>query len=248
MSVERTRERIIEMVNQMRKSTVENGCTPGEAAKFAAKVAEWIEKYQIDEAELRAKQTGKDTTSEEIEVTQNVLRTGKKVFNPGMTQVVNALSQGMCCRTIMVHRNGEALYEVIGDELDANYVCQIATYVVPALQVMGRMEGAEHGEEKAGLVRWLNQYLTGAAEEILRRLIKERKDRSEARKLQSTCTALALVTGDSLAVIKQQAADDALKQLYPVTRTVFNRSQYNSAARERGREAGKTVGLDLQIK
>lgn len=249
MSSERTRERIVEMVRQMKAQTVENGCTPGEVAKFAAKVAEWIERYQIEEAELRA--AGNSTAPEEMEVCQNFLRTGKKVFNPGMTSVVNGLSLGMCCKVILLHKDGEAVYGVVGNQLDADYVCQMATAVVPALQTMARLEGVEHGYEKAGLVRWANQYLAGAGVEIMKRLEKERKLRSAAAETEHhfhpKTNALAIVTGESLAVLKREATADGFNQLYPKVRTTHSRSAYDHIANERGREAGRRVGLHVGL-
>src|SRR6516225_8607559 len=100
---ESIRERVIRLISEMKNRTVGRGATPAEAAAFAAKVAEWIEKYQIQEAELRAagvNGTGVDPAN--VEICQNKLRTGKQVFNPGMTQVVSALASGMCCKTILL--------------------------------------------------------------------------------------------------------------------------------------------------
>ena len=259
MADPRTRERILDLIARMREQTTANGCTPGEAAKFAAKVVEWIERYQIDEAELRA--DGDDST--ETEVCENTLRTGKRVFNPGMTAVVSGLARGMCCKVVMTHKwyNGqnEAVYGIVGDSLDADYVCQVAAMVVPALQTMAKLEGAEHGYEKAGLVRWSNQYLTGAGQEIERRLETERRARSEAKEIEhkievaaasvsGVTTAVALVTGLTLAATKRAATEEGFKRLYPHTRTVRSRSQYDHTANTRGREAGKRVGLHLEIR
>ena len=251
MSSERTRERIVELLRDMRSRTVDRGCTPGEAAKFAAKCAEWIEKYQIDEVELRA---GGDSADDEVEVCENTLRTGKRVFNPGTTRVVDGLARGMCCKVVLLHQRSEAVYGVVGDALDADYVCQIATMVVPALQTMARLEGVEHGYEKAGLIRWSNQYLTGAGSEIQRRLEAERKQRSEAKEAEhlaqlpsNGCTAVVLVTGLTVATAKREATEEGFKRLYPQTRTTYSRSQYDSTANERGREAGKRVGLHVGI-
>lgn len=248
MSSERTRERIIELLREMQMRTVDRGCTPGEAAKFAAKAAEWIERYQIDEAELRAKGS---SDPEEIEVCQNTLRTGKRVFNPGMTAVVNGLALGMCCKLVLLRANGEAVYGVVGNQIDTDYVCQIATAVVPSLQLMARLEGVEYGYEKAGLIRWANQYLAGAGQEIRQRLERERKLRSAERETEHhfhpTSTALTVITGESLATAKREATDEAFKQLYPRTRTTHSRSAYDHTAHERGREAGKSVGLHVGI-
>lgn len=245
---DRTRDRIIELCRQMRGHTVENGCTPGEAAKFAAKVAEWIERYQIEEAELRAKD-GASADPADIDVSHNTIRTGKKVFNPGTTQVVQGLSLGMCCKVILIYKGGEAVYGVIGDTLDADYVCQVATTLVPALQMMAKLEGAEHGYEKAGLIRWTNQYLTGAGMEIRRRLEAERKDRSDSREVEHrlASTAITLVTGETLATAKRAAVAEVFREMYPCTKTQRSRTTYDHTANERGREAGKRVGLHIGI-
>lgn len=249
MASERTREKIVELIRKMREQTAEKGCAPAEAAGFAAKVAEWIERYQITEAELRAEG---GAAVPEVEVCQNTLHTGKRVFNPGMTQVVNSLALAMCCKCIMLHENGQAVYGIIGDQLDADYVCQIAVTVVPALQVMAGMEGREHGYEKAGLVRWTNQYLTGAAVEIRWRIESERKSRAEIREAEHRLTAapgtaLVCITGELIAAHKREVVADAFWEAYPKTKTVRSHSEYNHTAHERGREAGKHVGLNVQI-
>lgn len=251
MADPRTRDRIVEIVRQMREHTTENGCTPGEAAKFAAKCAQWIEEYQIEEAELRAEGAGDTATPEEIEVCEHTIWTGKRVFNPGMTAVVDGLSRGMSCQCVLMHKcnsdgESEAVYGVIGEVLDASYVCQIAITVVPALQTMGRLEGVEHGYEKAGLVRWLNQYLTGAGEEIRRRLREDRKDRSDAKQAV-VGTGAIIVTGESLAIIKKAATEQVFKQLYPRVQKDHSQSRYDGTARERGREAGRRVGLSRVV-
>lgn len=179
---------------------------------------------------------------------ENLLRTGKKVFNPGMTQVVNALAQGMCCRCILLHDDGQATYGITGDILDADYVCQVATVVVPLLRTMANLEGAEHGYEKAGLVRWSNQYLTGAGVEIFNRLTAERKSRSDAKTAEHKAGALVCITGEALATIKRTAVAEAFSEKYPKTKQTVSRCEYNHAAHERGREAGRNVGLNVGIK
>lgn len=254
---ETIRERVVRLIAEMRNRTTDRGATPAEAAGFAAKVAEWIEKYQIEEEELRYSGGDHNTTGPDIEVCENYLRTDKKVFNPGMTQVVNALSEGMCCKCILLNKDrpesgNEAVYGIIGDVLDADYVCQVATCVVPALQMMATLEGREHGYEKAGLIRWSNQYLTGAATEILKRLEDERKRRSELKQAEehikaclagTQSQALVVVTGESLATIKRAAVAESFRGKYPKTRTQYSRTEYNHEAHSAGREAGKRVGL-----
>ena len=249
MALDRNRDRIIKLINEMRSHTVDRGCTPAEAAGFAAKAAEWMEKYQVDEAELRA-QRGEDP---EVETVQNKLRTGKKVFNPGMNAVVNSLAIAMCCKCILLRERDEAVYGLVGDTLDVDYVCQIATTVVPSLQMMATLEGREHGHEKAGLVRWSNQYLTGAAQEIQARIESERKARADIKQIEhdtqvaNGCTALAVITGETLAVQKRMMVAEAFKQLYPRVKQTRSRSQFDGTAHERGREAGKTVGLRIGV-
>ncbi len=245
---ESLKDRAIRWIQEMRNRTVDRGATPAEAAAFAAKISELMEKYQIGEAEARAKDNPESSPTD-FEVCQNKLRTGKKAFNPGMTAVVCGLAQGMCCKVIQLHEGGEAIYGIVGETMDCDYVCQIAITLVPSLRVMANLEGAEHGHEKAGLVRWSNQYLIGAAEEILKRIEKERKERSEAKKLEAaaSCRALAIITGDSLAVIKREATAVAFKDLYPRTIKIKSDTQYDPTANQRGREAGKSVGLNVAL-
>lgn len=246
------RDTVVRKIQKMLNCTVDRGATPAEAAAYAAKAAEWIERYQIEEAELRAADPG--AAPAEVEVCQNFLRTGKRVFNPGMTQVVNGLALGVCCKVILLHKAGEATYGIVGDQLDTDYVCQMAVTLVPQLQLMARLEGVEHGYEKAGLIRWSNQYLTGAGDEIRRRLEAERKKRSDAKRsehhtatVSGMSTALVCVTGDSLAVAKREAVGTAFRELYPNVRTSRSRSEYDHTAHQRGREAGKGVGLNIAI-
>lgn len=249
---ETIRERVVRLIREMQNRTTERGATPAEAAAFAAKIAEWIEKYQIEEAELRHTHPGVNSSEPEFDICENYLRTGKKVFNPGMTQVVNALAEGMCCKCILLHQDGEAVYGITGDQIDADYVCQVAVAVVPALQTMAGLEGREHGYEKAGLVRWTNQYLTGAAVEIKNRLEEERKMRAEIKRLEdwakhSGSNALVCVTGETIASNKKVAVADAFKTKYPRTRTIHSRIEYNDTAFGAGQAAGRRVGLNPTI-
>ena len=253
---ESPREKVVRLIREMRNRTVDRGATPAEAAAFAAKVAEWVERYQVDEAELRAK-AGIDLGSvADIDVAQNTLRTGAKVFNPGMTRIVHQLATAMCCRVILLteYHDGkkEVVYGIVGDVLDADYVCQMSVTLMPMLRMMGRLEGAEHGHERGELVKWTNQYLTGAGYEIHNRIVKERKERSEVKQVaaqlaDSSCTALAVITGESIAVAKRAATDEAFVAAYPNTKTHRSHTDYNPTAQARGREAGKQVSLNLQI-
>jgi len=112
------------------------------------------------------------------------------------------------------------------------------------------LEGIEYGYEKAGLVRWANQYLTGAGTEIQRRIESERKERADLKKFEHLAhgTALVLVTGESLAVQRRAAADQELKRLYPRTKNAArSRAEYDHTANERGREAGRRVGIHRAV-
>lgn len=256
---ESIRERVIRLIREMQNRTIDRGCTPAEAAAFSAKIAEWIEKYQIEEAELRA-QAGTGNSDADIEVCQNKLRTGQKVFNPGRTAIVSALARAMCCKVILLSewnsegKFSEAVYGVVGDTLDADYVCQMAVTLVPSLQTMARLEGIEHGYEKAGLIRWTNQYLMGAAVEIQKRIEADRKERSAVKEMEAKLLgnsyrsgALVVVTGESLAVFKRAASLEAFKELYPKTKTHQSRASYDHTAYEQGKKAGKRVGLNISI-
>jgi hypothetical protein len=249
MSKERTREEILDLIRRMQRQTVANGCTPAEAARFAAKAAEWVERYQIEEAELRAASGDASGPPDVGEVVQHTLRTGKRAFNPGMTAVVDGLARGSCCRVILLHDRVEAVYGVVGCDLDATYVCQIATAVVPALQIMATLDGREHGHERGALVRWSNQYLAGAGDEIRRRLESERKARSDAKVAECApnCTALVVITGETLAVAKRAAVEEAFTEAYPRTRFQRSRTQHDPDAVRAGREAGKRVGLNVGV-
>lgn len=243
------RQRVIGMVRKLLTNTVENGCTPGEAAKFAAKASELMEEFNISEIELRIERGGGGFSEDDIDLCQNFLRTGKKVHNPGMTQVVNCLSIAMCCKCILLHDKGEAIYGIIGDRMDADHVCQVATSVVPALQIMAKYEGVEHGREKTALTRWTNQYLTAAGIEIKRRIEEERHSRSEQKIIESSSTALICITGDMIATVKRKTVEDAFNEAYPHTRKsrAGQGAIFDEEANVRGREAGKRIGIHAEL-
>lgn len=246
---ESPRERVIRLIHKMREHTVERGSTPAEAAAFAAKVQRYIEEYEISEAELR-RESGDDPTN--VEVVQNKLKTGRKVFNPGMTAVVSGLSTGMCCRVILLYESHtvlgrQAVYGIVGDSLDADMVCQLATSIVPALQIMSRLEAAEHGYDGASLIRWTNQYLMGAGIEIQKRIEADRKKRSEEKVAASTSMALVPITGESLAVLKRKAVEEGFNEMYPKTIKKFSKARYDHEAHEAGRRAGRNVSLNTQV-
>lgn len=248
---ESIRDRVIRLIQEMRNRTTERGATPAEAAGFAAKIAEWVEKYNIEEAELRAR--GDTATPEEIKVCQGTIPTGKKVFNPGVTRLVSGLATGMCCKVILTYSRNEAVYGIVGEQLDADYVCQLVPILLGQLKTMAALEGWENGYEKAGLIRWTNQYLTGAGQAIQQRLEQDRKDRSEVKQMEHSLApagsgALVCITGESIAVAKREAVAREFKRMYPKTHKTYSNAGYDNTAQERGREAGQRVGLNLGIK
>jgi hypothetical protein len=253
---ESIRDRVVRLIREMRNRTTERGATPQEAAAFAAKVAEWIEKYQIEEAEL----SGENAPS--IEIVQERIETGKRVFNPGVTAIIGALSRGMSVKMIMARRKDLAVYDLVGTEIDCHFVRQISGQLVSELQIMARLEGAEHGYEKAGLIRWTNNYLDGAAGEIESRLVEDRRQRSEIKQIEheqlsreaegglavKTPTSTALViTGDHLAEKKLAAAEVEFERLYPHRTKSRSRGDWDGTANSRGREAGRAIGLRLSV-
>ena len=60
-------------------------------------------------------------------------------------------------------------------------------------------------------------------------------------------TGLVLITGETLALAKREATNEAFTKLHPHTKTVHSRVSYDHTAHERGREAGKRVGLHVSI-
>lgn len=246
--METPRERIIRLIREMQNRTTDRGATPAEAAAFAGKVAEWVERYQIEEAELRSS----GDRPEQLEVCQEYYWTDKQVHNPGVTQLISGLAGGMSCKIILLNRRDQGVfrqtgYGVIGTPVDAQFVVQMVPHLLPQLVTMAKMEGMEHGYEKAGLVRWCNQYLGGAGEEIMKRLLRDRKSRSEQKEALNRTNALVCITGDKLAVLKTTAVAARFKEFYPRTESVKSRAEYDGTARERGKDAGASIGLGLPV-
>lgn len=249
------KQRAIELIHLMHNMTVDKGCGPGEAANFAAKIAEWIEEFQISEAELVTKNGGQ----QELEYVQHIIRTGKKVHNPGMVHLVNGIALGSCCKCILVVEKGEAVIKVLGEEMDATYVLHISQKLWPELSSRAHLEGIEHGHEKAALKRWENQYLEAAGEVIRKRLDDERTERSREREQQevrnrqaangTTCTALKIVTGLTLAAEKRKEVQEIFDELYPKCKGYRGgrNSQYDPRAHEAGRRAGQEAGLHVGV-
>ena len=244
---ETLRDRAIRLIAEMQARNTDRGCTPAEAAAFAAKISALMEKYQIDEIELQ----NKEPTPETVEVCQEYYYTDKRVHNHGVTQMVAQISSGMACKPILLHKQDgpfrKAGYGIVGETIDAHLVVQLVKHLVPKLRAMGAEEGRENGYVKAELIKWNNQYLTGASFEIEKRLMDERNKRSVLQQNANSSTAL-VVTGNQLFAIKQEASAKEFRRLYPRTKRTQSRAGRDDTAFSAGREAGKRVGLGLPVK
>lgn len=105
-----TNEKILDRINKLLAKTVENGCTPEEAAAAAAKAQELIAKHHIDMREAT------DEYSEEVAATL------EEISRTWQGQLAHTLATNMCCEVILSRTGTKKTLVFMGKETDLEAV------------------------------------------------------------------------------------------------------------------------------
>lgn len=242
------RERLLRIIAALLDKTVDRGCMPAEAAGAAAKVQELLERYQLDITDV---QTG----APQEKVLRHDYDTGKNAVNPGELRLFAAVARGFDCKHVVIEGR-PVRYALVGFDSDCQVALALFRRIFFSLSIQATEEGRECGEEKAGLVRFRNQFLCGAAGEIEQRLREARRGRQEGG---SPCVVpvgsdgKVLAGGPSygqastaLVLAKEKPVQEAFDDIFPrscLSKARASRSDWHSDARDAGRRAGRSIAL-----
>lgn len=233
--VQGKRDAAMRKIAKLLNCTVANGCTPAEAADAAGLAQKLLEKYQLDILDI-------ETGAPKEEVLRHFIVTEKRVVNPGQCSLVAAIAGAFSCK-VVIHQDNPIRYALVGFDSDCQVAIAIYNRVYWALHTRATLEAQEHGEEKAGIVRFRNCFLQGAAAEIARRLRANRAVGLPSSLLIGTTGGTALV------LAKEKPVQEQYDKFYPKGQTKnrpSSRSGYNHAGHEAGKRAGRDIGLHVQ--
>ena len=239
---ERSRDDVIRIVQKLLRKTVENGCSPAEAAFATGRVKHLLEKFQLSMVDVKSKVLNEDMIRRRVD-------SGRKVRNPGEACLAMAVAEGCEVRVVCDHSCNYG-FNFLGFKSDVEVVAYLFETLRDGLLKRADAEGRLEGKQKAQLVRWRNSFLMGAAGEIRRRLQEERQERQrifedEAAQVvaENNESPTSTVSPMALVEIKQPQVESFVKTTYPRTKTSPINVKRNYSAFERGQRAGREVAL-----
>lgn len=207
-----------------------------EAANAAARAAEIMLKYQIEEADL---EKSPDNAVKPVKRTV-VERTGKIV--EWRNTLLWGLSKSMGCEFYYVsgnHRGDEAMYVVIGDEDSARTIEYMYKYLANEVDRLAKDTWNNEGKYDADATArgWKSAFRTGCSQVIFNRLREQRKETFEQARLAGKSTAMMVLDKQHQDVMKYK---DSLNLSTGAASTAGSASLSGYLA---GRTAGENVNL-----
>lgn len=229
------RERTIRIIRSMMEKTVENGCTPAEAALASAKIQELLEKYQIDMVDIEKKTFNERLFRLKID-------SGVKKQNPGDIAVLDCICRSYSCKLIL-SKSKNIIYNILGFESDVETVKSVFLYVLENLDKRCKREAASsniHG------IKFRNSYMYGAATIISERLKNFFDDRKQEYTKQGN--SLMVIKMNSLDKIKAPQVDMFVsEQFTKLTEGKASKSSLDFDAYTKGKIAGGEISLAKEI-
>lgn len=230
------RQRTIRIIQAMLDRTVENGCTPAEAARAADKVKELLEKYQLSMVDIQQKKFNESLFRLNI-------NTAVKKQNPGDVNLLDCICRSYNCKLIISRHNGFIVYCVMGFESDVQVAKSVFLYT---LENLNKKYLSEKKPDNIHGIKYRNSYMFGATSIISERL---QQGLEERKKLASECeTGNALVVLNALAEIKKPAVDKFVESQFPkLKKGKVSKSEFIYEAYQKGKVAGEQVDLARKI-
>jgi hypothetical protein len=224
---------IIRKIKAMLNMTVENGCTPAEAAHAAAKAQEFMQKHSISMFDVESKTYGETVTCDDFELP------GTRI--PAWSwEMARAVCVGTDCDYYVTWKMRAAkkmpLIRFVGHTSD----CKVATYLYATISSrlwkMSATEGRWHERSGAQLAKFRWDFMLGAAREIGSRL------RNEKASMQQQAQASG---AGAMVVVKDAAVKGWLTKHVPdlKTRTVGRARERDGEALLAGMRAGHNIDI-----
>lgn len=187
---------IVEKIKKILSKTVENGCSPEEAASAAAMAAKLMEQHQIDMAELVEKG---EATLEPIDF--DIFYAGQRV-DTWIASLANVISPAFCCIVVISYGRGLGVY---GRPDNRAAFKATFEYLKAAVQKGGQKTCPKtvHGRT------WGQSYGLGAATKVNER-VKEERAALAAQAQAGSKSALMILDEEGL--VKKHISDMKFKQ------------------------------------
>lgn len=213
---------VMELMEKLKAMTIENGCTPSEAASAASRLQDMLFKYQVSIADVGSR----DSFGEPV--VQHTKETGYDKRMPSeYMQFAACIAEGFQCKLI---RSGSKLH-FIGAVSDATVAAFFVDTVYPKVRLAGCAAVRRLGKSGMSVNQYVASFVVGAATEIRRRLL----ERYAQPDLPESVAALV--------PIKKQRVDDMVKELFPRLGTFHSRQTFDRDSIMAGQEYGGKVDL-----
>lgn len=241
------RERAIRIIKGLLEKKTERGAFLAEEVAATAKVQELLERYQLTLFDVKTQTIQEDMNKVSVD-------TGRKNSNPGELQLANAIAVGFDCK-LVIEKMYNTHFTFLGYASDTEVAEYTYSYLVRRLTDMGEVAGRSAGAYKQKLFRYRNNFLIGAASEIRRRMLEEKKQRTTAtvdtvaynestNEMTASIKVETKPVGTSLTFVKKPKVDEFVKKTFPrLVNKPASKVKYNVNAIEAGRKAGATIEL-----
>lgn len=215
-------QQVMELMEKLKAMTIENGCTPSEAASAAARLQDMLFKYQISIAEVG------DRNDIGEPIVDHQFDTGYSQRMPSeYGQFAAAIATGFQCKMV---RSGRKLH-FVGAKSDAVVAAFFVETVYPKVRLAGCAEVRRLGKSGLSATPYVAAFVVGASVEIRDRLIA----RYSQPDLPSSVAALV--------PLKKQKVEDKLNELFPVLRNSVCKRRFDAESMAAGRAYGRNVDL-----
>ena len=214
---------------------------PHEAASAAAKAQEIIDRHKLEGISADSAIHNIREPEEEIRRMENPLEVGEgRNLSRWRVALASVLAKANQAR---IYTQGNAI-NIVGRPSDAETIRYLYAYLVNEIERLTKIHAKGNGKS------WSHNFRLGIVDEIRDRLAEQReatveKIKGEIVGLSPGGTGMALVRVDQ-ALAKMEKRSEEVEQWMEKNmklRMQYARSSYNPSARERGREAGKSISL-----
>lgn len=257
---------IIQKIQKLLNMTVENGCTPAEAAHAAAKATEFMQRHGLSLFDVEAKTYGEQVTQEHRDLEWErlpswVYSMAGAVARPnGCDYVVSQRrEQRRDAHGWAVYRNSRPVIvttnrlKFIGHTTDVKVVAYLYDTLSKALWVQSAKDCKRIGRSGASLAKARWDFMRGAASAIEERLEEENRKteqlgqivpvHDDGRGVEGTAPVSGQVYG-AMVLVKDKAVKDYMAKEFPHVKTVSRgTSRYDQDAVRSGYAAGKAIPI-----
>ena len=215
-----------------------NNNSTAEAANAAALAQELMFKHQIGEGDLDVGDTDERTPEEIVNTPIQTSDAKRAVWK---SSLAHAVATGFGCEMYFSRTVNGTTFHIFGTTTAVQTVHYVFGYLNLEITRLCEQEWRENGEGSAKT--WKNSFRLAAVNELRARLLAKRKEQQIKVATAPTSTAIALYKTDEERVASGWKAESKKLNLRsaPTSRVRTSYSAY-----DRGRTAGRSIGLDAK--